>query len=177
MSNQTLLWASFVISWLSVIFLKKEDLKRYMPVALLGALLSTIVIETGITLHWWSTKETVFPFVNMPIFIYGSFLVGILWIFKFSYKRFWLFLSTNACIDLILIIPLDNWFVRRGILELYNITTLQMFLMSIGHATLLYCYQLWQEGEASPFKRLNVNLSSNVQSAASKPLRDDNEKD
>ncbi len=177
MSNQTLLWSSFIISWLSVIFLKKEDLKRYMPVALFGALLSTIIIEAGTTLNWWSTKETVFPLINMPIFIYGSFLVGILWIFKFSYKRFWLFLATNACIDLILIIPLDNWFVRRGILELNNITPLQMLFLSIVHATLLYSYQLWQEGEASPFKRLNVNLSSNVQSAASKPLRDDHDEE
>jgi hypothetical protein len=88
----------------------------------------------GITLHWWATKETVFPLVNMPIFNYGSFLVGILWIFKFTYKRFWLFLATNAVIDFILTEPLDKWFVSRGILELYDITSFQLFFLATGNA-------------------------------------------
>jgi hypothetical protein len=106
----------------------------------------------------------------MPIFVYGSFLVGIIWIFKYTYKRFWLFLATNAVIDLILTGPLDNWLVKRGILELYDISTFQLFLVAIGNAIILYWYQLWQEGEASSFKRLN--FSPNVQPAASKPLND-----
>lgn len=175
MSNQTLLWASFVFSWLSVLFLKKAELKRYMPVALFGGLVATIVIEMGITLNWWATQETVFPFVNMPIFNYGSFLVGIIWIFKFTYKRFWLFLATNAVIDFILTGPLDSWLVNRGVLELYDITHFQLFLMAIGNAIILYSYQLWQEGEASPFKSLN--FSPNVQPAASKPLKDNEDPD
>ena len=172
-NNQTLLWASFIFSWLSVFFLKKAEIKRYMPVALFGGLVATIVIEMGITLHWWATKETVFPLVNMPIFNYGSFLVGILWIFKFTYKRFWLFLATNAIIDFILTEPLDKWFVSRGILELYDITSFQLFFLATGNAIILYCYQLWQEGEASPFKRLN--FSPNVQPIASKPLKENDD--
>lgn len=170
MSNQTLLWASFVLSWLSVIFLKKTDLKRYMPVALFGSLVATIVIEMGITLHWWATKETVFPLVNMPIFNYGAFLTGIIWIFKFTYKRFWLFLSTNVVIDFILTGPLDKWLVNRAILELYDITSFQLFLVATGNAIILYWYQLWQEGDASPFQILKY--SQNVQPVASKPLKD-----
>ncbi|AIF51826.1 hypothetical protein [Pelosinus sp. UFO1] len=170
MSNQTLLWASFVLSWLSVLFLKKTELKRYMPVALFGGLVATIVIEMGITLHWWATKETVFPLVNMPIFNYGSFLIGIIWIFKFTYKRFWLFLATNAVIDFILTGPMDKWLVNRGILELYDITSFQLFLVATGNAIILYWYQLWQEGDASPFQILK--FSQNVQPVASKPLKD-----
>lgn len=170
MSNQTFLWGSFVISWLSVLFLKKTELKRYMPVALFGALVATIVVEAGVTLNWWVTKETVFPFVNMPLFIYGSFLVGIIWIFKYTYKRFLLFIATNAAIDVLLTFPLNNWLVSRGILEMYNISNLQLFLVATGSAVLLYWYQFWQEGEASPFQSLNI--SPNLQPAASKPLED-----
>jgi hypothetical protein len=170
MSNQVLLWASFVISWLSVIFLQKAELKRYMPVALFGALISTIVVEAGVTLNWWVTKETVFPFINMPIFIYGSFLVGIIWIFKYTYNRFWLFLAINAVIDLILTFPLNNLLVNRGILQMQNISNFQLFLVATGSAVLLYWYQLWQEGDASPFKKLSI--SSSLQPAANKPLED-----
>lgn len=175
MSNQTLLWASFVFSWLSVLFLKKAELKRYMPVALFGALTATIVVEAGVTFNWWITKETVLPFVNMPIFIYGSFLVGIIWIFRYTYKRFWLFLATNAVIDLILTFPLNNWLVDRGVLEMQNISNFQLLLVAIGSAITLYWYQLWQEGEASPFK--NLNFSPNVQPVASKPLKDNEDQD
>ncbi len=170
MSNQVLLWASFVISWLSIIFLKKSELKRYMPVALFGALFATIIVEAGVTLNWWVTKETVFPFINMPIFIYGSFLIGIIWIFKFTYTRFWLFLAANAGIDLILTFPLNNWLVNRGILQMNTISNLQLFFVATGSAVLLYWYQLWQEGDASPFKRFG--LSSKLQPAAAKPIED-----
>lgn len=142
-----------------------------MPVAMFGALFATIVVEAGVSLNWWVTKETVFPFVNMPIFIYGSFLVGIVWIFKFTYNRFWLFLATNAVIDLILTFPLNNWLVNRGILQMITISNLQLFFVATASAVLLYWYQLWQEGDASPFTRLGI--SSNLQPAAAKPLDDD----
>ncbi len=172
MSNQTLLWASFVISWVSVIFLKKTELKRYMPVALFGAVIATIVLEAAITLNLWANTETVFPFVNMPIFVYSVFPISIIWIFKFTYKRFWLFLATNAVFDLLLAFPICNWLISRGILEMYNFGNLQIFFVSIVNAVILYWYQLWQEGEASPFRKLSI--SQNLQPATSKPL-DDNE--
>lgn len=173
MNNQSLLWASFLISWFSVIFLKKEEVKRYIPVALFGVLISTFIIEMGTRLNWWLTKETVFPLVNMPIFVYGSFLVGILWIFKCTYKRFWLFLATNAVIDLILMFPLNSWFIDLGIFERYSITPFQMFLIAISQAIILYGFQLWQTGELK--SSTPVHFVPNVQTAARKPHNDDDE--
>jgi hypothetical protein len=167
MSNQTLLWASFVLFWLSLIFLKKEEIRRYMPVALFGGLISTIVIEMGITLHWWATIETVFPLVNMPIFNYGAYFVGIIWIFRFTYGHFWLFFASNLIIDSILIFFLTTWFIRRGIVEIYDITNFQMLAMATIQALLLYGYQMWQEGEAS------LETLPSLQPAANKPLNEE----
>lgn len=167
MSNQTLLWASFVISWLSVVFLKKEDLRRFMPVALFSALLTTIVMELGISLNWWQQAETVFPFISMSIFTYGAYLVGTIWIFKYTYSRFWLFMLTNAIIDFILVYFISNWLVQLGIFQIY-LSTFYRFLMSVTMAVLLYDYQVWQEGEVVSFRSF-----PSVQPAASKPLDED----
>jgi hypothetical protein len=172
MSNQTLLWASFVLSWLSTLFLKKEEMRRYMPVALFCMLVFAFIIESGISLHWWAVKESSFPLINIPIFVYGAYLVGTIWIFKYTYGRFWLFITTNIVLDFILIFFLINWFVQRGVWAFY-ISYFQVLLITTALAVLIYGYQMWQEGEASLFKRLN--FSSNVQPAASKPLKDDNE--
>ena len=72
MSNQTLLWSSVVLAWASTLFLKKEEMRRYMPAALFCMVVFTFILEAGITLHWWLVTETGFPLVNMPIFIYGA---------------------------------------------------------------------------------------------------------
>lgn len=166
MSNQTLLWASFVISWLSIAFLKKEDLRRFMPVALFSALLTTVVMEFGISMNWWQQTETVFPFINMSIFTYGAYLVGTIWIFKYTYERFWLFMVTNAVIDFILIYFITSWLAQLGIYQLY-LSAFYRYLMSVIMAALLYSYQIWQEGEVS------FRSFPSIQLAASKPLDED----
>jgi len=165
LSNQTLLWASFVVSWLSLLFLKQTEIRRYMPVALFGGLVTTIVMELGITLHWWLPTETVFPFVNMSIFTYGPYLIGIIWIFTYTYGRFWLFMVTNAVTDFILTFLLANWFVQIGIFQFY-IPSYQLLLMALLIAVLLYGYQLWQTGAAG------AEALPGLQPAAGKPLPD-----
>lgn len=168
MSNQTLFWASLIFSWLSTLFLKKEDLRRYMPVSLFCMLTFTFIFETGITLHWWAIKENFFPLVNMPVFIYGAYLIGTIWIFKYTYGRFWLFIITNIVLDYFLIFFLLDWFVQRGIWESY-ISHSQVLLITTALAILIYGYQMWQEGQT------RLVSMPNVQPAISKPLNEDNQ--
>ena len=146
MSNQKLFWASLIFSWLSALFLKKEDLRRYMPVALFCMLTLTFIFEAGITLHWWAVKETFFPLINLPIFLYGAYPIGTIWIFKYTYGHFWLFLITNIILDYILIFFLLDWFVQRGVWEAY-ITYSQVLFITVALAILIYGYQIWQEGQ------------------------------
>jgi len=166
MNNHTLLWASFIIPWLSLLFLKNEDVRRYMPVALFAGIITTIVMEFGIVLGWWLPTEDVFPFLHMSIFSYGAYLVGTVWIFKYTYGHIWKFLATNAVIDFVLDFGLSKWFIQLGLFEVY-MPSYQLFFITISLAFLLYGYQMWQSGE------LKIELVPHVKPAAVKPLVND----
>ena len=56
MSNETILWATLILPWLSLIFMPKEDIKRYISVGLLSTILCIIVIEAGIRHDWWNIR-------------------------------------------------------------------------------------------------------------------------
>nr|WP_092068875.1 hypothetical protein [Dendrosporobacter quercicolus]NSL47261.1 hypothetical protein [Dendrosporobacter quercicolus DSM 1736]SDL82708.1 hypothetical protein SAMN04488502_101927 [Dendrosporobacter quercicolus] len=163
MSNQTILWASVILPWVSVFFLKKEDLKRYMPVALLGSLITTFLTEVGISLGWWVVYENIFPLINIPVISYSGYLVGIIWIFKFTYRNFLKYLATNLIIDSVLSVFILRWFSRRGILDIH-ISDLQILLLSTIIAFFLYAYQLWQESDMA------IKCAPDLQPAASKHL-------
>lgn len=166
MTNETLLWASFIISWLSLLFLKNEDVRRYMPVALFAGIMTTIVMEFGIVLGWWLPIEDVFPFLHMSVFSYGAYLAGTIWIFKYTYGHIGRYLVTNAIIDFVLTFGLTKWFVQLGLFEVY-MPAYQRLLISIFLAVLLYGYQMWQSGE------LKIELVPHVRPAAVKPLVND----
>jgi len=169
-NNQILLWSSIILPWFTLVFLKKEDIKRYMPVALFGALMTTIVGELALALKWWVIKDAIFPFYHMPTLTYGGFPVGIIWIFKFTNKRFFLFMLVNLIFDFGLASTWNKLLASRGIIEIVNATPFQLLLQDIINAALLYRFQMWQEGVfISPELK---NISPKLQPAA-KPLDQD----
>jgi hypothetical protein len=170
MSNQTLIWASFIVSWLSLLFMKNEDVRRFMPVGLVSAILTTIVMEIGIVSNWWLPKELSFPFANMSIFSYGAYLVGTIWIFKYTYERFLLYITANAAMDLILSFLLVPWFVQLGLFEVY-VPSLMLFSIATLMAVIIYGYHMWQTGD------IKLELVPNVKPAAVKPLIKDPSED
>ncbi len=76
--------------------MKKEDLKRFMPVALLTLISGVIVTEAGVGTGLWAVRETTFPLVMTPTYIFGTMPVIAIWIFTFTYGRFWLFAITRT---------------------------------------------------------------------------------
>jgi hypothetical protein len=176
MSNQVFLWGSIILPWFSLLLLKKEDVKRYMPVALFTMLVSTIVSELGVALQWWVVIETIFPFYHIVPYTFGAYPVGAIWIFKFTYKRFLLYMFTNVVIDYIANYPLQYFAAQRGIYELVNATNFQILLLSIVFAVILYGYQMWQEGMLLPSEQ-TARFSSKLQSVAAKPLPKDEDQE
>jgi hypothetical protein len=147
MLNQIILWSSLIVPWLSLLFLKKDIVKRYMPVAIFTSLLVTIYNELGYTFEWWVVKQTLFPWIiTFVSFVYGGFLVGTIWIFYFTYRKFWLYLITNIVVDFLFMFPVNNWFERLGIYQLINRENWQIFLDFVFISVIIYFYQLWQEG-------------------------------
>ncbi|MEW9672771.1 hypothetical protein [Ammoniphilus sp. 3BR4] len=147
MSNETILILAFVLAWVSVCFLKKQVVKRYMPVALFAAMLVTIVFEVAYTYQWWKINTVILNWdrITNVWFVFGPFLIGTIWIFYFTFKRFWLFMLTNVTIEGLHMVLIDPWVQSRGIYELITISRLQVFLLMVSIAFVIYLYQLWQE--------------------------------
>lgn len=161
MSNQLILWSMLILPWLTLIFMKKDEIKRYMPVALFTAATSAIIIESGATLGLWAYRETAYP-IKMISYNYGIIPVITMWIFKFTFKRFWVYLAVNAVFDIGFAYLMLPWLVSRGIFDFVN-SRIVLFI-TIPHSILLYVYQKWQEGELIRLE------SKNLQPAAAKQL-------
>ncbi|WP_245867927.1 hypothetical protein SPSIL_009940 [Sporomusa silvacetica DSM 10669] len=146
MSNQVILWTMLILPWITLFFMKKEDIKRFMPVGLLTAVTSAIIVESGITLRLWETQETIYPLNQMMPYVYGLSPVLSMWIMKYTYGRFVIYMVTNIILDIgfsyIFLPSLDN----RGIFHFVRATPLVAYLPTIPHTAVLYAYQIWQEG-------------------------------
>lgn len=177
MTNQVILWSLLIVPWLSLFFMRKEDIKRWMPAALFTIVTSTIITDAGVALKMWVINENVFFLNEMVPVVYGPFPVLTLWILKFTYGRFWLYALTQIIASAFFNLILQPWLGRRGIWVPVNATLFLASLPSIPHFASIYLYQMWQEGV---FVRSQSNsYLTNLQPAAAKPMPEsqDNEKD
>ncbi|WP_276358025.1 hypothetical protein [Cohnella caldifontis] len=150
MYAHALMWGLLVLPWISLFFLNPASIRRFMPVSIFAALLVTIVFEMAHAFRWWTIldKAIILPwgYITNTAYTYGFFFIGTLWIFKFTFGRFWLFMLTNVVIDGLFQFGLDPLFARAGYYRFVNITHWQTFFIMVGIAVLLYLYQVWQEG-------------------------------
>jgi hypothetical protein len=158
-----------IIPVLTLFFMKKEDIKRFAPVALLTAVTGAIIVESGTTLHLWEVKETLFPLNQIPPYIYAAIPIFTMWIFKFTYGRLWLYVLTNAIIDIGFAYVILPWLVRIGIFAFIS-SSLQIYLINIVHEFVLYGYQMWQDDIFAHSEK--TSLSTMLQPAASKPVHE-----
>lgn len=166
MINQIIAWSMFVVPWLTLFFMKRADIKRFMPAALFGTVLTTIIYDIGIRLNIWTLKENVFPFNEMMPLHYGLMIALTLWILKFTYGRFGLYFATNLITDIgFNFVFMGIFLPARGILTL-NVPPYQTLIITIIHAALIYGYQIWQEDTRSA----QPSFLPNLQPAANKPL-------
>ncbi len=148
MINQIVLWSVLVVPWLSVFVMPKSSFKRYMPVAVFASLLVTLYCELADTFSWWVIKQTLFPsFTVFVPFVFGLFFVGTLWIFHFTFHRFWLYLLTNIVIDAVFAFPGNALFQNIGLYQLITHTSWHIFFTFVALSIVIYGYQLWQEKE------------------------------
>jgi len=168
-SNQVLLWGTLIVPWLTLFFMPKEDVKRYMAAGLLSAIFCIIVTEAGIRYGWWAILETTYPFAVIPTYTYGFFPIAPMWLFKYTYGSFGVYLAIDTVLNIIFAFAILPWFGSRGILDFHG--GLAVFIFESLIAIILYSFQIWQEGIFAPSER--TYFSSNLQPAAAKPLDQD----
>ncbi|MBP2662055.1 MAG: hypothetical protein H6Q71_3 [Firmicutes bacterium] len=169
MSNQVILWGTLIIPWLTLLFMPKEDIKRYISVGLLSAILSIIALNTGISNMWWAIRENIYPFVGVHPFFFSLFIILPMWLIKYTYGRFWLYLTVDTIINAVYAFAGLPWLGTRGIID-FN-SSLIAFIFASIISVILYKFQIWQEGIYVRSER--NGFSPNLQPAAAKPLTKD----
>jgi len=175
MGNQIVSWSLFIIPWLTLFFMKREDIRRYIPAALFTIVTSTIIYDLGIKFGWWVISSVPYPFYLIQPFIYGLFPVVSMWVLHFTYGHFGTYVATNLVLDIALAYFFFGYFMSvNGIFSLAGMSRFQNLLLTLGHAITLYVYQMWQEEALVPVVK-NI-LSRNLQPAATKPNFNDKDK-
>ncbi|WP_417897872.1 hypothetical protein ABN702_16530 [Bacillus haimaensis] len=161
MLNKIVLWVILIAPWFTLFFLKKEEIKRYMPAAIFASFLMTIYNNFAYNQAHWELKVSIIPSLD-PLFVsgvFGAFPVITLWVFHFTYGRFGAYLLTNIVIDFMFaVFPIHYVFQEiLGIYKLMNISALERFFLFVFFSVVLYGFYKWQEGIFRP----NVRPSQN----------------
>ncbi|WP_042337593.1 hypothetical protein [Bacillus andreraoultii] len=131
------------ISWASIAFIPKRTFFKFLPVSLF----STVIILTeyliGGPLKWWNAKGGIKSVAyNGLTFALGPYFVGNLWIFRYTYGKFWLYTLVNLLMDFTLAYPLNALFEKVKLYKLKRIGPNHLFLLSIAYSFVNYSFQL-----------------------------------
>lgn len=157
MSNQVILWSMLILPWFTLFFMKKEDIKRWMPMALFTMVTNTIIIDSGVGLNIFQIHENTYPLKEMISYNYGVLPVGTMWIFKYTYGKFWLCAFIELIFSIVFIRIIHPFLHHRDILVWTNPTAIGgfgAFVTTAIHFICIYLYQMWQE---SVFALTNKN--------------------
>jgi hypothetical protein len=176
-SNQVILWSMLLLPWVTLFFMPREDIKRWMPAALFVIVTNTLIVDVGVTWKIWETHENTYPLNEMISFVYGALPIGAMWILKYTYGRFWLYTAAQILGSLVLILLVQPILHKRGIFVWIDedaLAGIGAFTTTVVHFLSVYIYQMWQDDILLRSKR--TSLSPSLQPAAAKPL-DQNEQD
>jgi len=107
----------------------------------------------------------------MP-YSFGLVPVITIWLFKYTYEKFWLFIAVDSAFNIFFAFVFTPWLEIGGIKDL-NTSTLTVLLITYVLAILLYGYQMWQEEALISVER--HQFSPSLQPAAKKKLSEDEE--
>jgi len=147
--NKILLWTILIAPWFTLFLIKKENIKRFMPAALCASYLMIIYNVVANNQKHWVINDTIIPWLK-PLFVsgvFGAFPVITLWVFHFTYGKFWKYLITNIIIDFMFaVFPLHYLFQEvLNIYKLVTITPWKRFLLFVFFSLIIYVYYKWQD--------------------------------
>jgi hypothetical protein len=131
-----------ILSWSTIFFLPKKSLKNFLPVSFFASLLVLLMSMLSIPYKWWTVHGDIKQKITSDLsFIFGPFFVGTIWIFHFTYGKFWLYFMTNAIVDYAFAYPLTILFQRLKVYKLVNFKPIHVFLSFLSYAVIIYGYQ------------------------------------
>ncbi|KMJ55429.1 hypothetical protein AB685_27265 [Bacillus sp. LL01] len=146
--TKIILFVTFLLPWLSLLFASKETIKTYMPVTIFTSLLMTIIFQIAYTYEWWVIYQYIVPWGYMSdvSFTYGIFAIGTFWIYVFTSHKFPLYVGVNLVTDAAMAFGVLPLLGVMGIAEYKNILPGQYFLVIFALSFVIYVYHKWQKG-------------------------------
>jgi len=134
--------AMILLSWLSAPLLGSKNIKRFFPASLLVVLFEAINVQIGKRRKWWVfyNKPRSYLSGEFP-FNVGPFIVGSMWILKWSYGNFKRFLLLNAAVDGFFAFISIRIMEKFKVAKLVRLNRIQFFVYFYYKAFLLYGLQ------------------------------------
>lgn len=141
-TQRTLNIAMVTLSWLTLPLLGFRTIKRFLPASLLIVFIEFLHSLIGKKRRWWYfyNKPNSIYFGEMPFQI-GPFLAISLWILKYTFGRFGLFLLVNGITNFLFTYPFINISSKLKFFTLVRLSKFQFFLYFFSKAFLLYVIQ------------------------------------
>ncbi|WP_404330346.1 hypothetical protein [Mesobacillus maritimus] len=143
LKNQWLINIAIVLlSWLSLSFFGKRNIKRFLPASVLIVLLEAFTVQVGKKRKWWTffNKPSSYITGELPFNI-GPFLVGSMWILKWTYGNFKQFILLNATVNAFFAFILIKLMEKLKVAKLVRFNNFNFFLYFFYKAPLLYALQ------------------------------------
>ncbi len=142
MKNRKLfLLALLILPWLTIPFMGKNMLKKYLPATIFIKTVTIALDIYGEKKKWWRFYRGIPPFNSMNFFDFGPYFVASLWILKLTYGKFRFFLITNFILHILFISKGIKYAKKYKIFSLINLSRLQYLVIDFLRAILLYAFQ------------------------------------
>lgn len=141
--NKLILFFMMVLMWLTIPLMGKNTIKRFFPAGILIALITRLENYFAKKRTWWWWYQKFHPKLSGSFpFVWGPFLIGSMWILKFTYGKFYRYLIVNLIVDSIFTyILVDKWLTKWGIASLVRMKKIQLSLLFFFDSLLLYGFQ------------------------------------
>lgn len=144
------LWSIMLVPWLSLPFLGKKSIRRFFAASLFITL--SIRLESYIAENrkWWWFYERLFPKARgeTPL-LWGQYLIGSMWILKYTYGHFLKYLVVNFFTDLFFIFPFSSFLKKLGVFSYVRLSRPQVMIIFLVKSLLLYGFQFIKENVTS----------------------------
>ncbi|TRZ39774.1 hypothetical protein CEQ21_02170 [Niallia circulans] len=132
----------FIISLSSLIFINKQDLKRFLPAAFFIGIVTKCTNIFAKKRRWWAFYQSIHPKVaGEDTWAWGPFFALTIWVLKWTYGKLPLYILVNLMIHFLFIYFVLPLLKRMGIFSLVRITGKQYFLVYLFREVLLYSFQ------------------------------------
>ncbi|MFB5198353.1 hypothetical protein ACE198_26380 [Neobacillus sp. KR4-4] len=143
MKNSKLFYiALLILPWLTLPFLGRNSLKKYLPAGLFISIFTKALDLFGEKKKWWKIYEGIPPLDSANFFNFGPYFVASLWMLKLTFGKFPLYLISNLILHFCFIYLGGLKLLKRfKIASIDGLTKSQYFTIHFLRCLVFYFFQ------------------------------------